>query len=202
MQKEKREETGSTAANAQDKSNKDKSEDLMLMANENTSTSLDQDMWLGDSGASYHRTNNLKGMVDLKTIDSKITIGNGKQLTSTKMGNKRVTVIHKNGTKTNVTLTNVKYVPELWVNLFSFTTAMKQGFVMNGDMNGIKIKKGKAEIHFDRKIQNKTSVLFGIIMVPQNDESAHLSTNKTMEMSDFHSLMGHVGKTYLRKTAI
>ena len=58
-------------------------------------------------------------------------------MTATKIGSLKRTIIQKDGTTVNVTLTEVKYVPELWINLFSIRKALKNGF--NIGNKGVKI---------------------------------------------------------------
>jgi hypothetical protein len=45
-----------------------------------------------------------------------------------KVGSLKCHVIQRNGSSVNMTLKEVKYVPELWVNLFSISKALKKGF--------------------------------------------------------------------------
>lgn len=83
-------------------------------------------LWIGDSGASCHMTCSDEGMFDCRQIQSSVKIGNGKTLSATKIGKKRMTVVQKDGTTTDVVLTDCKYVPELFTNLFSITNALKK----------------------------------------------------------------------------
>jgi hypothetical protein len=52
-----------------------------------------------------------------------------------------------------VTLEEVKYVPELWVNLFSISKALKNGFDLRNKGLMILLKKGTVSITFDRVIK-------------------------------------------------
>jgi hypothetical protein len=58
-------------------------------------------------------------MFDVQVISSPVKIGNGKALTATKTGQMRRTIIQKNGDTADISLTEVKYIEDLWVNLFS-----------------------------------------------------------------------------------
>ena len=84
-------------------------------------------LWLADSGSSYHFTNNDKGMMDVEAINEKVKIGNGKYMTATKKGILHTHVIQWTGRKIPVTM-EVKYVPELYVNLFSIGASLKKGW--------------------------------------------------------------------------
>jgi hypothetical protein len=56
-------------------------------------------------------------------------------------------VLQVNGSKFEVTLKEVKYVPELWVNLFSMNKALKNGFKLSNDGISICISK---ELSYDK----------------------------------------------------
>jgi hypothetical protein len=47
-----------------------------------------------------------------------ITVGKGNKIIAKKVGSMRCTVQQKNGEKSVVVLKNVKFVPEIWLNLF------------------------------------------------------------------------------------
>jgi hypothetical protein len=46
----------------------------------------------------------------------------------TKLGDQKCEVTQVNGSKFEVTLKEVKHVPELWVNLYSINKSLKNGF--------------------------------------------------------------------------
>jgi hypothetical protein len=45
------------------------------------------DMWILDSGASYHYCQSVEGLTQLKEIDESIKIGNGDSMKATEIGN-------------------------------------------------------------------------------------------------------------------
>ena len=49
---------------------------------------------------------------------------------ATKIGKRRVTAIQADGTSLDLILEDYKYVPDLWVNLFSLTKALAKGWNM------------------------------------------------------------------------
>jgi hypothetical protein len=53
--------------------------------------------WIGYSGASCHMTCSDEGMFNCRMIKSSVKIGNGKELQATKIGDKRMTVVQKDG---------------------------------------------------------------------------------------------------------
>ena len=54
-------------------------------------------------------------MMQKCTISGEIRIGNGKTMRATEVGKLRCKVLQKDREPFEVTLTEVKYVPELWV---------------------------------------------------------------------------------------
>ena len=81
-------------------------------------------VWLGDTGASTHMGHCDKSMCNVREISDPVKIGNGVKLVATKVGDKKMTVVQKDGTTADIVLTDYKYVPGLCVNLFSITQSL------------------------------------------------------------------------------
>jgi hypothetical protein len=69
----------------------------------------------------------------MSTTNEQITIGNGHTMVATKLGDLKYEVIQVNGSKFEDTLKELKYVPELWVNLFIINKILKNGFKLSDD---------------------------------------------------------------------
>jgi hypothetical protein len=95
--------------------------------------SFSSDMWILDSGASYHYCQSAEGLTDVKEIDESIKIGNGNSIKSTKIGNLKCEVTQVNGEKLEIMLNDIKYVPSLCIDLFSLNKALKKGFKVSKD---------------------------------------------------------------------
>ena len=94
----------------------------------------------------------------------------------------------------------VKIVPELNHDLFSFTKAMKDGWQMNGRWKegGLMIelfKTTRASMKFDRMIPSGSSWLMRIKVHRVYDEA-----NAAME-AELHQITGHTGEHHLKPTA-
>ena len=89
---------------------------------------LDNDTWIGDTGASCHMTNDDAELFDVKTTSDSVTVGNKSKLVATKIGKLRATIVHKDGTTVDLVLNKVKFIPELGYKLFSITDALKKCF--------------------------------------------------------------------------
>jgi hypothetical protein len=90
---------------------------------------FENDIWIGDSGASFHYCNDDKFLYDYTMTSKETTVGNGNVMLAKKMGKLRCEILQKNGEKLIVTLQDIKYVPDLWVNLFTFGKALKNGSI-------------------------------------------------------------------------
>ena len=111
-------------------------------------------VWIGDTGAGTHMCNNDKGMFDYQTINEEIKARNGRIIKAIKIGKLKVCIKQTNDRRTIVTLTNVKYVPELWCNLFSITAALDKGFELGNVGRVITLSHGNVKIGFDQVFQH------------------------------------------------
>ena len=110
----------------------------------------------GDSAATSHMTNNKTGVYDLTLIRGSVMIGNGESISCTHKGKLDVICKHKDGSTARQTW-EVKIVPQLNHDLFSFIKAMKEGWQMNGRWKegGLMIElfqTTKSNMRFDRMI--------------------------------------------------
>jgi cupin superfamily acireductone dioxygenase involved in methionine salvage len=94
------------------------SKDVVFMATLKNEI-LTDDIWICDNGACGHYCKPIKGLFDVKDINQKIIVRNGERMKVIKVGKTKCHDIQLYGSSVNVTLKEVKYVPELWVNLFS-----------------------------------------------------------------------------------
>ena len=65
---------------------------------------------------------------------------------------------------------NVKYVPQLYCNLFSITAALKEGRKLEGDIKSIRLIKGGRTYEFDRRVRSGKAALFAIKINSHNIE--------------------------------
>jgi hypothetical protein len=162
--------------------------------------------WLGDTGASCHLTNSDDGMFDVQVIKSPVKIGSGKTMNATKIGKKRLTVMQKDGSTQDVVLTDVKFVPELWVNLFSIGKALQNGFNIGNKGIRIHLEKGNTKLIFDRIMPTSKGFVVGMEMLPTTRNRGNmaivaLDKGQRVKMKDLHGLLTHVGEDTARKTA-
>ena len=97
-----------------DHENQDKNEenDQALVSNEMTLSSIGKDIFIGESTATSHMTNNWTGVYDLVPVRGSVMIGNGESISCTHKGKLDVICKHRDGSTARQTW-EVKIVPQL-----------------------------------------------------------------------------------------
>ena len=169
-------------------------------------SNLGENIFIGDSAATSHMTSNKLGVYNLVPINGSVMIGNGQSISCTHKGKLDVICKHRDESMARETW-DVKIVPQLNHDLFSFTKTMKEGWQMNGRWKegGLVIelfKTTRASMKFDRMIPSGSSLLMGI-KVQRVLDHAHsaMEPGKTISMSKLHQITGHTGEHLLRPTA-
>ena len=139
--------------------------------------------WVADSGASCHMVNDASDMFDVPRINESIKFGDGKLLRSTQIGKIRRTVRHKDGSTLKVTL-EAKYVPDLWVNLFSLTRAMMGGGQLGNKGLVITMSKNNKTIKFDKIFNTKNGYVGGVDICP-TQQSQNVGTFRWTRATKF-----------------
>ena len=177
-----------------------------LVTKEMALSNLGKNIFIGDSAATSHMTSNKLGVYNLAPINGSVMIGNVQSISCTHKGKLDVICKHKDGSIARKTW-DVKVVPQLNHDLFSFTKALKEGWQMNGRWKerGLVIelfKTTRASMKFDRMIPSGSSWLMGI-KVQRVLDQAHsvMEPGKTNFMSKLHQITGHTGEHLLRPTA-
>jgi len=167
----------------------------------------DEAIWIADTGATSHMTNNLEGMYDITDTTSGVRLGDGKVISSVKTGKLNGIFQQKDGTKMEVTLQNVKYVPNLSCNLFSVVAAMTQGCKLIGERKNnetiMSLTKGAFKIVFDQQIKTGSVDLLGIefLRVVPDAAIAALAPGQDIKTTTFHHQLGHPSEAITRATA-
>ena len=138
----------------------------------------EEDLWIGDSGASSHMMGSEEHVFNKKLITGSVRTANGAHMKMLCEGDINVDVITKNGDVTSGTL-RVKVIPGMKQKLFSFTQAMMGGWTMQGGQT----KQGELfialthedhkPIIFDRVLKAGNSVLLAAKMVIKNPEEVN-----------------------------
>ena len=201
-----KEEEGEKTQDCHENPSKNDENDKALVSNEMALSSIGNDIFIGDSAATSHMTNNKTGVYDLTPIRGSVMIGNRESISCTHKGKLDVICKHKDGSTARQTW-EVKIVPQLNHDLFSFTKAMKEGWQMNGRWKEgslmIKLfKTTKESMKFDRMIPSGSSWLMGI-KTQRLVGRTHsvIEPGKSIPIWKFHQMTGHTREHLLRTTA-
>ena len=159
----------------------------------------EEDLWIGDSGASSHMMGSEEHVFNKKLISGSVRTANGAHMKMLCEGDINVDVITKNGDVTSGTL-RVKVIPGMKQKLFSFTQAMLGGWSMQGGQT----KQGELLIaltHDDHKpiifyrvLKAGNSVLLATKMVIKNPEEVNAAIVHGKQSKEyFHTVTGHSG---------
>jgi hypothetical protein len=109
-----------------------------------------EQVWVLDSGATNHITNDVTKMFNVRAVGTSITFGNGSKAKATHIGEARVYTSHGR----HITLQDVLYAPEAKTNLFSIPQATKNGAVIEFRRDTTKIKYDGYTIAMGYRQQN------------------------------------------------
>jgi Reverse transcriptase (RNA-dependent DNA polymerase) len=151
--------------------------------------------------------NSLKGVSNTVDINVDVKMGNGSVAKATKKGTFRGTVKQLDGEEIQVCL-DVKYVPDLWCNLFSIGTALHKGWKLSNEGSKFILTKDGTKINFDRKTNAGDGHTMMVFIEPKSknlpEETASAATNlnaKRMNINDLHRLLGHPGDAKVKEMA-
>ena len=138
----------------------------------------EEDLWIGDSGASSHMMESEEHVFNKKLISGSVRTANGAQMKILCEGDINVDVITKNGDVTSGTL-RVEVIPGMKQKLFSFSQAMFGGWSMQGGQTKqgelfiVLTHEDHKPIIFGRVMKAGNSVMFAAKMVIRNPEAVN-----------------------------
>jgi hypothetical protein len=162
-----------------------------------------KNIWLADSAASTHFVNDETGLTNVRMIQSTVKIGNGKVLNAIKIGDLPVRCLSKDNKEQTFTLKNVKYIPELMVNLLSVPVALNNGFQIGNEGIHLYLTKGDFKLEFDRIFQTGKGFVCGTELIPTSESiaAAVMDVGTNIDISEAHAMLGHAGDNVIRRTA-
>jgi hypothetical protein len=140
--------------------------DKDIMGDSFNKTYLQKHVWLGDSGASVHVTNDTASMFDCRRIQIYLKISNGKHLYSSMIGKKKVSIVQANGSRMDLILHDCMYIPDMCINLFSITKALSEGWNISNDGLQMVLSRSDHNIKFDRILNTAHGYVCCINMHP------------------------------------
>ena len=167
----------------------------------------EEDLWIGDSGASSHMMGSEEHVFNKKLITGSVRTANGAHMKMLCERDINVDVITKDGDVTSGTL-KVKVIPGMKQKLFSFTQAMMGGWSMQGgqpkqgELFIALTHEDRKPIIFDRVLKAGNSVLLAAKMVIKNPEEVNAAIiNGKQSKEYFHRVTGHAGHHLMDATA-
>ncbi len=164
-----------------------------------------RDIWVGDTGASVHCTNDMVGAHNIREPPTVTTLGqHGAAATASKLVDIHGQWCDQYGDElVPACLTKVRYNPKSNFNLASIGLFMQRGFTMTGDdTRGIILQKGSTVIKFDIKIETPGGVIWcgyfkrGCKVAAISGDAQHkISVNQA------HCLLGHPDENCTRRIA-
>jgi hypothetical protein len=101
-----------------------------------------------------------------------------------------------------VKIEDMSYLPNGKFNLFSLTQLMSKGWSLEGNMDGLKLRKGNQVLTFDIKIPTPKGILFGIQIKRDGEMICSGSNGKVkVDIQEAHSKLGHISIAGTRKVA-
>jgi hypothetical protein len=98
----------------------------------------------------------------------------------------------------------VKYVPELWINLFNIGKALKNGFNLSNDGEIIKMSKGNVTLTFDKFLRTKNGFFPGIkllqLLGDVGDSVLETKKRNTIDVNNLHKILGYCSEVNARLT--
>ena len=167
----------------------------------------EDDLWIGDSGASSHMMGCEEHVFNKKLITGSVRTANGAHMKMQCEGDINVAVITKNGDVTSGTI-RVKVIPGMKQKLFSFTQAMMGGWTMQGGQT----KQGELfialthedhkPIIFDRVLMAGNLVLLAAEIVIKNPEEVNAAIVNGKQSNEYlYIVTGHAGHHLMDATA-
>ena len=89
-------------------------------------------------------------------------------------------------------LKDVQYNPKSNFNLFCIGKAIKKGWKLSGDQEGLVLTKGNSKLVFDIKITIENGIIFCAYLLREYEIAVVLaSTGTTMSIEKLHMMTGH-----------
>lgn len=159
------------------------------------------DIWLADSGASYHMTARKEWFATFELLTKgKITIrfGNGDLVSAQGIGtiNTKSTV---NGSLETHTLHDVLYIPEITRNLFSIGAATGRGAKAEFSKDKLLMKINGKVRAIGKRVADRMYQMD--IEVVTNAIEANIVTTEEKSLEVWHSRLGHASMKTIRKMA-
>lgn len=166
--------------------------------------SIEADSWIADTGASTHMVNSKEFIFNLRSKNATVSVGNGQRANINLMGDLKGKILNSDGSKHEVMLKDVSYVPSMCCNLYSLTTAIGKGFSLGNKGRMITLEKEGLRFDFVEEFKMESGFLWGLKLELEKANEinyvAHQKKDEVKTILNLHEMLGHPGKEALRNT--
>ena len=160
-------------------------------------------IWIGDTGATSHMTNNDFGMFDCSTSNTNVYVGSGKALKASKIGKIKLQNV-VDGKITSFVLQDVLQVAEVSGNLFSLTKKISNGYALKSVLiasnTSLVLSKKIFKLIFSEKDSNSNLLTCDLERVVEESHVAASVITK-IDINLYHNMIGHPSQEITRSTA-
>jgi Zinc knuckle len=136
----------------QDNANCMSAKEIALVGFENQEWVQDRNLWVGDTGATYHMVCDDSKLFDFELVNDEVVVGDGRPLKVTKIGKLKVNFSNSSGEPSELIMDKVKFVPSLRIKLFSLVVGIKKGWKLESEGNRLILSKNGHQILFNKRI--------------------------------------------------
>ena len=181
--------------------------DLALMNVERENPKKTRNLWVGDSGATHHIVCKDENLINWVQSDEEVEAADSGLMRVEKIGMIQYQFKDENREVSEVIIEDVKFIPNLRLNLFNIPLGMMKGW--NVELKGTisKLKKEEKVISFHKKFR-KGRVFFHVLKnrkgrAGKEEQRWDLcgKPQKQYNFKAFHDLVGHASLETTRKTA-
>lgn len=163
-----------------------------------STSSGDRDAWILDSGASEHMCHRREWFLNFARASSSVTIGNGSRIMAEGRG--EINILAFDGVEwRRKHLTNVLYVPEIHMNLFSQGKVLDRGHKLNSDNKRCEIVKNGNIVAVGVRRGGLFQMLFKIIEPTGVDAIVANIAVKRISLRLWHERLGHQNVGHVKK---
>ncbi|KAK3746619.1 hypothetical protein QZH41_003126 [Actinostola sp. cb2023] len=177
------------------------SESLGLVTQALAASVCANDVWIIDSGATCHMTNDRSSLRDILELTEPVHVqlGDGRVLNATARGTVTLYTVLRGGNEKRCNLKDVLFVPKLSYSLLSVPKATGAGLKVSFDKSECKIVRADgATIAVGKKVGSLFHLKYRREVELSNAATAELSMSKEML---WHQRYGHLGTQNLKKLA-
>jgi hypothetical protein len=126
--------------------------EIALVGCENQEGLQDQNLWVGDTGATCHMVCDDSKLFDFESVNDEVVVGDRRPLRVAKIGKLKVHFANSSGESSEFIMDKVKFVPSLRMNLFSLVVGIKKGWKLESDGDRLILSKENYQILFNKRI--------------------------------------------------